>query len=87
MNKAAQPEFVFDSRRCPGSVVVKQRHADGQYHGIGLIVKVTKDGTEKLKKGHRFFIDTVNPPDKKGPLIVEPEYATVKEKVIERFKH
>ena len=86
MNKAAQPEFVFDSRRCPGSVVVKQLYSDGQYRGIGMILKVTR-GTDKLKPGHRFFVDTVNPSEKKGALITAQDYADVKQQVIDRFKH
>ena len=41
----------FDSKRVPGSVVVK----DPRGRALGIVVVIARD-TEKLKKGQRYFL-------------------------------
>jgi len=75
-------ELNFDSRKCPGSVVVRNGRVP-----LGMIVVCADDVPGKIKKGDRFFIPiTQSSLSDELKNITPGTYQEVKEKVIDVFK-
>lgn len=86
-----QPNLKFDSKSCPGSVMVSKLGTDNQYSLIGMITRL-KTSTPLLakgidgKKGDRIFFETQNTTKKDRPdtaFLIDPTYEGLKKKLVD----